>query len=75
MIEYQPISFFKNDKLFRPFNTCKMVDAYAQKHEVGITYEIKNREWIFDGNKSSINIFDTETVNMNNNSSQLGLIS
>ena len=52
-----------------------MVDAYAQKHEVGITYEIKNREWIFDGNKSSINIFDTETVNMNNNSSQLGFIS
>lgn len=71
LIEYKLNSSFKNDKFFHQFNTRKMMDAYVQKKEINITYEIKNRVWIFEEDESSTNIFDDETINVNNRSSQI----
>ena len=71
LVEYKLKSLFKHDKFFHRFNTRKMVDAYVQKHEIDVSYEIKTREWIFEEDKTLINTLDTETINVNNSCSQL----
>ena len=71
LIEYKINSFFRNDKFFHKFNTRKLVEAYIQKHEIEVKYEIKNRVWVFEEGESSTNIFETETTNMKKSSSQL----